>query len=137
MEDDCITIRFKAVTTFNEDTASNITNVKLTRLLEGEWWWIIAEAWRLDGGLSCLETAFFKTLNNIGCGDDDLSPLEETKEEAITCATCHRSVYIELEGLVATVWIISLRGIEASLQDIGYSSASNLLEVVINPWEEG
>ena len=95
MENHSVTVRFKDVTTLNNHATTNVTNLKLTRLLEGEWWWIIAEACRLDGGWSCLETAFFKALNNIGCGDDNLSPLEETKEEAITCATCHRFVDIE------------------------------------------
>ena len=95
MENHRVTISFKAITTFNNHTTTNVTNVKLTRLLEGEWWWIIAEAWWLNACWSGLETTFFKALNNIGCGDDNLSPLEETKEEAITCATCHRFVDIE------------------------------------------
>ena len=137
VEDDGVTIRFKAVTTFHDDAATDVTDVKLTRKLEGEWRWIVAEAWWLDDGWSRLKAPFFKALHDISGSDNDLGALKESEEEAVASPTCHRRADIKAECLVSAVRIISLRGIETGLQDVCDRSARHLLEVIIDGWEEG
>ena len=95
MENHRVTISFKAITTFNNHATTNVTNVKFTLFLKSKWWRVVAEAWWLNACWSGLETTFLKTLNNVGYLDNNLSALEQSKEETVTGATCHRFVDIE------------------------------------------